>query len=280
MAGKAIRMRPSIPRAVPLLHGIFAASLIASSALTAGCEPGRGTASHSSAKPELGLVTSLPIFWQESEEFGDILEPDAEPSWVRSALEQTHQLRPLDNLSEVELAPLDRLLLAQPRALSPEENVALDDWVRGGGKLLLFADPLLTQHSRFALGDARAPQSVALLSPILARWGLALIFSEMQHEGIHTARMFGVDAPINLAGSFMAVPTDADAACDVAENGLTARCAIGRGQVMLIADAAMLEGEWHAGHAGHHHEDEESGEHDAEAALAHLVDLAFSKQAE
>ncbi|WP_432200952.1 Gldg family protein [Erythrobacter sp. W53] len=234
-------MRPSIPRAVPLLHGIFAASLIASSALTAGCEPGRGTASHSSAKPELGLVTSLPIFWQESEEFGDILEPDAEPSWVRSALEQTHQLRPLDNLSEVELAPLDRLLLAQPRALSPEENVALDDWVRGGGKLLLFADPLLTQHSRFALGDARAPQSVALLSPILARWGLEMTFDEDQAEGERIGDVYGYEIPVNLAGRFRLIEGDVKRQCDVGSEGLWAYCSIGKGAVWLVADAAALD---------------------------------------
>ena len=40
-------------------------------------------------------------------------------------------LRPLDTLSEESLAGLDVLLLAQPRALSPAENVALDTCLPG-----------------------------------------------------------------------------------------------------------------------------------------------------
>ena len=50
--------------------------------------------------------------------------------------------------------------------------------MRGGGRVLLFADPMLTRHSAFALGDRRRPQDVVLLSPILARWRLELQFDE------------------------------------------------------------------------------------------------------
>ena len=65
-------------------------------------------------------------------------------------------------------------MMIQPRPLSPQENVALDNWVAAGGRLLLFADPALTEDSAFAIGDRRRPQDVVLLSPILARWGLEL----------------------------------------------------------------------------------------------------------
>ena len=68
------------------------------------------------------------------------------------------------------LSHVTRLLLAQPRALSGPENVALDAWVRGGGHLLLFADPMMTGESRFGIGDRQRPQDVILLSPILNRW--------------------------------------------------------------------------------------------------------------
>jgi hypothetical protein len=120
--------------------------------------------------------------------------------WARPVLEQRFRLVPLDYLSADALAPHDTLLLAQPRALSAEENVALDGWVRGGGSLLLFADPMMTGESRFNLGDRRRPQDVALLSPILTHWDLELVFDDSQAAGLRFLGGNGPQLPVNLAG--------------------------------------------------------------------------------
>src|SRR5690606_4373481 len=100
-------------------------------------------------RAEIGLMGTIPIYWGESGDFGDVLAGGAEPHWARARIEARHPLRPLDALDGGSLATLDFLILAQPRALTPAENVALDDWLRAGGKLLLFADPMLTGESRF-----------------------------------------------------------------------------------------------------------------------------------
>ncbi len=128
--------------------------------------------------------------------------------------------------------------MAQPRPLSPSENVALDRWVRGGGRLLLFADPMLTEDSAFALGDPRRPQTSVLLSPILGRWGLELHYDERQPFGEHTGEALGIAVPANLAGRFALGP---GSACVLSGGGLAADCPIGKGRVLVLADAALFE---------------------------------------
>ncbi|OYW45516.1 MAG: hypothetical protein B7Z08_09610 [Sphingomonadales bacterium 32-68-7] len=186
-------------------------------------------------RPALGLLGTIPIFWGEAAGPAEALAGSAD-HWARPQLEQTFALRPLDVLDAASLAGLERLLLAQPRALSPAENVALDAWVRGGGHLLLFADPLLTGESRFAIGDRRRPQDVALLSPILARWGLRLTFAEDQQQGFSVRDVAGIPVPLNLPGRF-----EGDGSCALAGDGVLARCRIGAGEVTVLADAALLD---------------------------------------
>lgn len=143
-------------------------------------------------------------------------------------LEDGHRLVALDTLLHPEA--LVDLVIAQPRPLEPAENVALDGWVRGGGHLLLFADPLLTTESRFALGDPRRPADTVLLGPILAHWGLAL------REGREsTGTPFPVEAPGELT-SLSGGPRD----CRIEQDGLIAACHIGKGFVLIVADAALL----------------------------------------
>lgn len=176
------------------------------------------------------------------------LKSDA-PHWMLAVLRRHGKVMPLDSLaSEQGDLPLPHdaiLIMAQPRALSPGENVALDNWVREGGRVLLFADPMLTAHSAYALGDPRRPQDVALLSPILTRWGLELQFDESQPSGERHSDVFGVAIPVNLAGRFALVGNSRD--CALLFSGLGARCRIGKGRVLAIADAALLDR--HDGHA-------------------------------
>lgn len=187
----------------------------------------------------VGLFTSLPILWHEADDLQGMVDAPSEPHWAKSVLESQGKLLPLDTL--LDLSRVNLLVMAQPRPLVPEENVALDAWVRKGGHLLMFADPLLTQESSFALGDRRRPQDVALVSPILARWGLELHFDDSQPGGLRESA--GEGLPISLAGIFKAIPGGHDALCSVAKDGLIARCTIGKGRATLVADAALLERE-------------------------------------
>lgn len=183
-------------------------------------------------------MTTLPLYWGEAVEVGELLRDKQATSWVRDALETRFIIDPLDTLDDTALAGLDRLVLAQPRALTPEENVALDAWVRRGGRLLLFADPMLTRESRFAIGDRRRPQDVVLLSPILTHWGLALTFDPDQPENERVVEIAGTWLPIAVAGTLSVLP---GGSCEVSGEGVLARCPMGDGSVTVLADAALLD---------------------------------------
>lgn len=208
-------------------------------ALVLACAAAPVAAQDASERPALALMGTVPIYWGEPADFGETLQGEAEPHWVRALLEQGFAVAPVDYLSAEALADYDYLLLAQPRGLSGEENVALDTWVRGGGRLLLFADPLMTGESRFGIGDRRRPQDVALLSPILGRWGLELTFDEAQAEGLQQADHFGDPLPVNMRGEWQYSGTSRE--CNIPGDALLAHCRIGAGQALLVADAAMLD---------------------------------------
>lgn len=228
--------------APPSLNRMLAAAL---GLLLASC--GRGASDPEqldtvqSDKAALGLFTTLPIYWGEEADIASMLEASSEPAWVRSALEERASLKPLDTLEANSLGDLDRVILAQPRPLAPSENVAFDNWLRAGGKALIFADPALTQESRFHLGDPRRPHDTVLLSPLLTRWGLELRFDEGQTESEREARYGDLALPVRLAGEFSARGEEPAAECAIADGGLVARCSVGEGEVLLVADAALLE---------------------------------------
>ncbi len=204
-------------------------------------------------RAELALMGTIQIYWGEAHGGLDaIIAGDTDIHWARAQLERDFALRPLDYLTAEGLEAHAYLLMAQPRGLTPEENVALDDWVQAGGRLLLLADPVMTGHSHYGLGDRRRPQDTALLSPILAHWGLELLFDADQAEGLQMREFVGgvvgkgdsVTIPVNLPGHLKTRDSGSDCTLNPAE--ILAFCRIGAGQVTVLADAALLDlnGPW------------------------------------
>lgn len=205
---------------------------------------GWGLAQRDGSLPEarrqpLGLFTSLPLLWGEAPGVAELLATPPPPHWAKALLERRYRLIALDTLHPP--ANMALLLVAQPRAFSPDENVALDRFVRRGGRVLLFADPLLTWDSAFTIGDRRRPQGTVLLSPILKRWGLDLRFDESQPSGVR--EIAGI--PVNLPGTLALSPEQPAptlaTTCRIEAEGLLAKCRIGRGYALIVADAAVLE---------------------------------------
>jgi hypothetical protein len=222
--------------------GKFASAALGAAllALAGGCgAQGPATAEDRESLPELGLMGSIPVYWGESASFGGLVSGEGEGHWARPQLEADYAIRLLDVLDPASLKGLTFLILAQPRPLAPAENVALDDWVRQGGHLLLFADPMLTGESRFAIGDRRRPQDTILLSPILGHWGLDLEFDDSQAAGPLVIGAGQARIPVNLPGRFAVRPGDGE--CTLLGAGVLARCTIGSGRVLALADAAILD---------------------------------------
>jgi hypothetical protein len=203
------------------------------------------------ALPQLGLMTSLPLYWPLGAQLSELASDTAPAPWQRAALEAGHQLVLLDTLSPIApltpdapesdpLAGLARLAIIQPRGLSPADNVALDDWVQAGGRLLIALDPQLTGEYDVPLGDPRRPSDVALIPPVLARWGLAIRFDDAQPLAMRRVPLGKAAIPLVLAGE-VAVTSAMRAHCTLVADGAAARCRVGKGQVTLLADAAVFE---------------------------------------
>jgi len=231
-----MRPRPSRLAAAALAIALAGAASVASAQPPFSAPP--PPAAVEGARPELGLMGTIPLYWGESAGIAEVLGGGGEAHWARAPLEERFALRPLAALTQENLAGLDYLLLAQPRGLAPAENVALDGWVRGGGKLLLFADPMLTGESRFGIGDRRRPQDVILLSPILDHWGLHLQFDGQQVAGTFMREFAGTALPLNLPGRFA---TPVQGACTLEAQAVLAECAVGQGRALVLADAALLD---------------------------------------
>jgi hypothetical protein len=236
---------------------------LAMCAVLTACDaaPRAPTPQPSAAPPEkLGLMTSLPLYWPLGAGVDDFAGGTAAVPWQRTALEAAYAIELLDTLAPVPglspdapetdpLAGLGRLALIQPRGLSPADNVALDQWVRNGGHLLLVLDPALTGEYDLPLGDPRRPVDSALIPPVVARWGLAVRYDEAQADGIREQSLGGAVLPLALAGQ-VTISDPVAAQCTLQAAGAAARCRVGEGQVTLIADAAVFEHPELAGEGG------------------------------
>lgn len=186
-------------------------------------------------RPDLMLMTALPIIWGENGAF----DPSSRPALAYRALQREFTVRPMDVLDEQTLATGRLLLLAQPRALAPEELVALDDWVREGGRALILSDPALVWPSELPLGDARRPPPIGLLSPILTHWGLAIDPPARRALEIENRR--SGDGVRRLAMAAPGSITATSPMCKVEWDRHLARCGIGEGEAILLADADLLQ---------------------------------------
>ncbi len=237
--------RPTVPTSAR--RPALLAALLGATLALAGCDRQAADAALPATspgpRPTIGLLSTLPIYWPEGGALS-ALDPDAAPQpWVRTALAREGEVRPLDALDEGALDGIDLLVLAQPRMLTPAENVALDDWVRAGGDVLVFADPLLSGESAYPLGDPRRPQDVALLDPILARWGLDLLPPPHDATVRRVALGEGAILPVAAGGRLGLRPPagGGEADCALSLEALLAQCRIRRGHVVVLADATLLE---------------------------------------
>jgi hypothetical protein len=187
--------------------------------------------------PQIGLMTSLPLRWPELDN-AKLFDANAEPSQAFQRLEQQQPVVLLDDFKT--LSRFRVILLAQSRALSPAEFVALDDWVRGGGRALILADPALAWESNFPVGDRRRPLFTSLHSPLFGHWGLKLVLDidAESRDVVQTVRDSAIKT--QTFGKWLSEPKDASARCKLDEKRVLADCRIGKGRAYLIADADLL----------------------------------------
>ena len=187
-------------------------------------------------RPTLALLTSLPLVFGES--FG--FDSGGSPALTR--LEQNYNVQPIGVGDGASLAGQKYLLMAHPRAQPAEALVELDQWVRGGGRVLLLADPRLDWDSARPLGDRLRPPLSFADTGLLAHWGLTL--SGPSAEGPVEVKVD--DMAIVMVSPGMLSGTR----CRIVGDGLIARCRVGQGMATVIADADLLNVEASGGSGG------------------------------
>lgn len=172
------------------------------------------------------LLTSLPIVF--GEEFG--LSENG--SAALSRLESRYRVQPISVADARSLSGAKLLLAAHPSAQPAENLVALDKWVRQGGRLLLLADPMLEWRSERPLGDPLRPPPAFADTGLLAHWGLRLDAPDRRGpvERWVAGQRILLASPGRLAGK-----------CALEDDGLVARCAVGKGRATIVADADFLD---------------------------------------
>lgn len=188
----------------------------------------------------LVVLTGLPLV-QWSGEDGPGFREDAALSQLRRWSGQPIVLR--DALDDGDLRPEDRLLLAHPRALPPGTLVEIDRFVRAGGKAVVLADGLSAWPSPHPLGDPRNPPITSLLTPLLAHWGVELAAPDPASvaAGSVDISVAGRRLALHSPGHFTLLSPECRAQAGLAQGKpVLVRCALGRGEALILADADLL----------------------------------------
>ncbi len=123
-------------------------------------------------KPVVAIISTLPMTGGMDPVTGRNRQP-----WVISTqVEQLFEVRNLDSAATTIDEDVDLLVLVHPRMLGDRTLYAIDQFVMGGGKLIVFVDPL---------SDAQLPQDFAsastalfedrssTLEPLFEAWGIS-----------------------------------------------------------------------------------------------------------
>ncbi|WP_033073741.1 hypothetical protein [Sphingopyxis sp. MWB1] len=188
----------------------------------------------STTAPPMTMATALPLRWAGGDgDLADMLRTGAADAPALARLEKWGPVRLVDNLAN--LSPPGSLLLAHPRALAPDELVAVDAFVRGGGRAVILADALSSWPPRHPLGNPRNPPVTSLLTPLLDHWQIEL-GAAPQGEGERKADANERRLRLFSAGGFTNFPS----ACRSYAERRILHCSIGRGEAWLVGDADLL----------------------------------------
>jgi hypothetical protein len=187
--------------------------------------PGQLPPRRANERPPLMLATSLPLV------FGETLSLDGNGSPALTALERRYRIVPIGITDTASLRGGSLLLRAHANAQPAEALVDLDRWVRGGGHVMLLADPRLEWPCERPPGDALRPSPIFRDTGLRAHWGPTL--SAPVARGPAKRRLGGrtvlTDSPGRLSGD-----------CEISADALVAHCRIGKGAATVVADADFL----------------------------------------
>ncbi|MGL3819515.1 Gldg family protein [Sphingopyxis sp. R3-92] len=186
--------------------------------------------------PAVTMLTSLPLRWAGGGDIAAMIADGPGDDAALTRLQSTGPVALVDSLVDHVPPRGGAVLLAHPRALAPRELVAIDAFVRGGGRAVILADALSGWPASYPLGDPRNPPVTSLLTPLFDHWRIALGAApagEVQAVPVDVG-----EARLRLfsAGRFDRLP----ASCRAFAGRRVAHCRIGQGDAWLVGDADLI----------------------------------------
>lgn len=182
------------------------------------------------------MLTGLPLRWSAGEDMAAMIARGASDDAALQRIEAAGPVRLVDSLIDHPPAPGGALFLAHPRALAPRELVAIDAFVREGGRAVILADALSGWPARHPFGDPRNPPVTSLLTPLLDHWGVTLGAAPISDRRTIPVEVDGARLRLFTAGRFDTLSPG----CKPYADRRIASCRIGRGAVWLVGDADLL----------------------------------------
>ncbi len=217
--------------------------LLAVTGLFLQCSPASTSApEEGQTSTKIQLMTSLPIVWGEGASMESILSGATESAPIYTHWRGKYDISAVDSFEALESSATDVVILAQPPAMDPADIAALDAWIRDGGKAIILTDPLLLWPTELSLGDKSRPLTSGLLSPLLNYWGLELLAPDA--DGAGQVVLEFPEATITTVGIGTFKPLSGKSAshanCALSQANVIARCNVGEGRAIIIADADFL----------------------------------------
>ena len=193
-------------------------------------------ATASADAPPVTMLTGLPLRWSAGGSIAAMIAEGTNDDPALARLIASGPVSLVDSLVDHVPPSGGTLLIAHPRALAPQELVAIDAFVRGGGRAVVLADALSGWPARHPLGDPRNAPVTSLLTPLLDHWGVTLGAASPGEEAALPADIDGARLRLFSAGRFDRLPT----ACRAFADRHVARCSIGAGEAWLVGDADLI----------------------------------------
>lgn len=193
-------------------------------------------AAASAGAPAVVMLTGLPLRWSGSGDFASMISAGTADDPALARIEAAGPVLLVDSLVDPVPPSGAALLVAHPRALAPRELVAIDLFVRGGGRAVVLADALSGWPSAYPLGDPRNPPVTSLLIPLLDHWGVSLAAAPTGQQETQPVDVDGARLNLFSAGRFERLPLT----CRAFAGRRVAHCRIGEGDVWLVGDADLI----------------------------------------
>jgi ABC-type uncharacterized transport system involved in gliding motility auxiliary subunit len=156
------------------------------------------------------------------------------PPWM--VLEEIRQLFQIESLkSDVDLIPehVSVLLLIHPKQLPEQTLYAIDQFVMGGGKLLVFVDPFSEADTQAGMPGAMDIDKSSDLEPLFKAWGLRMLPDQVLGDGSYAMSVsMGQDRRPVRHAAWLSLPKKALDQDDISTAAL---------ENLTVAAAGMLE---------------------------------------